>query len=167
MAKLLHSRIFTFFSENNIIYPLHFGFRQQYSTFHALISLNIRKNLHKRNIGYGIFVDLQKAFDTVEHDILLAKLEHYGICGMVNNWFKSYHFDRKQIVSINGHSSYQASVKYGVSQGSVFGLLLFLIYINNLNDALRFCKVHHFVHYTNLPQFSKSVINLTNISILI
>ena len=104
------------FSENNIIYPLQFGFRQQYSTFHALISLteDIRKNLDKGNIVCGIFVDLQKAFDTVENDILLAKLEHYGICGMANNWFKSYLFNGKQFVSINGHISNQTSVKYGV-----------------------------------------------------
>ena len=128
------------FSENNIIYPLQFGFRQQYSTFHALIRLSedIRKNLDKGNIGCGIFVNLQKAFETVEHDILLAKLEHYGICGMANNWFKSYLFNRKQFVSINGHISNQTSVKYGVPQGSVLGPLLFLIYINDLNLPIKF-----------------------------
>ena len=68
----MYKRIYKFFSENNIIHPLKFGFRQQYSTFHALISLieDIRKNLDKGNIGCGIFVDLQKAFGTVEHDIV-------------------------------------------------------------------------------------------------
>ena len=87
----MYNRIYKFFSENNIICPLRFGFKQQYSTFHALISLteDIRKNLDKGNIGCGIFVDLQKVFDTVEHDIFLAKFEHHGIRGMVNNWFKS------------------------------------------------------------------------------
>ena len=154
----MYNRIYNFFNKNNI-YPLQFGFRQQYSTFHALISLteDIRKNLDKGNIGCGIFVDLQKAFNTVEHDILLAKLEHYSIRCMANNWFKSYLFNRKQFVSINGHISNQTSVKYGVPQGSVLGPLLFLIYINDLNLAIKFCKVHHFVDDTNLLHFSKSV----------
>ena len=140
LERLTYNRICKFFSDNNIIYPLQFGFRQQYSTFHALISLteNIRKNLNKENIGCGIFVDLQKAFDAVEHHILLAKLEHYGIRGMTNNWFKSYLFNRKQFVSINGHISNQTSVKYGVPQGSVLGPLLFLIYINDLNLPIKF-----------------------------
>ena len=121
----MYNRIYKFFSKNNI-YPLQFGFRQQYSTFHALISLteDIRKNLDKRDIGCGIFVDLQKVFDTVEHEILLAKLEHYGICGMKNNCFKSYFFNRKQFVSINGQISNQISVKYGVPQGSVLADLI-------------------------------------------
>ena len=154
----MYNRVYNFFTKNNLIYPLQFGVRQQYSTFHALISLteDIRKNLDKGNIGCGIFVDLQKAFDTVEHDILLAKLEHYGIHGISNEWFKSYLFDKKQFVSINGHVSNKVSVKYGVPQGSVLGPLLFLIYINDLNHAIKFCKVHHFADDTNLVHFSKS-----------
>ena len=94
----MYNRIYKFINENNIIYSLQFGFRQQHSIFHALISLteDTRKNLDKGNIGCNIFVDLQKAFDTVEHDILLAKLEHYGIHDMANNWLKSYLFNRKQ-----------------------------------------------------------------------
>ena len=76
-----------------VIYSLQFGFRQKYSTVHGpLISLTecIRKNIDEGNIGCGIFVDLQKAFDTVEHDVLLSKLEHYGVHGLANEWFKFY-----------------------------------------------------------------------------
>ena len=101
----MYNRIYKFFSDNNLICSLQFGFRQKYSTVHALISLteNIRKNLDEGNIGCGIFVDLQKAFDIVEHDILLSELEHYGIRGLANDWFKSYLSIRKQYVSINGY----------------------------------------------------------------
>ena len=76
----MYNRICKFFSDNNLIYSLQFGCRQKYSTVHVLISLteSIRKNLDEGNIGCAIFVDLQKTFDTVEHDIVLSKLEHYG-----------------------------------------------------------------------------------------
>ena len=83
----MQNRIYKFFSDNNLIYSLQFGFRQKYSTVHALISLteNIRKSLDEGKIGCGIFVNLQKAFDTAEHDILLSKLEHYGIYIIVSS----------------------------------------------------------------------------------
>ena len=111
--------MYNFFSDNNLIYLLQFGFRQKYSTVHALISLteNIRKNLDKGNIGCSIFVNLQKAFGTIEHDILLSKLEHV-ICGLANEWFKSYLSNWKQYVSINGCDSNLAEVKFGVPQDS-------------------------------------------------
>ena len=111
---------------------------------------NIRKNLDEGNIGCGIFVDLQKAFDTAEHDILLSKLEHYDIYGIANESFKSYLSNRKQYVSINGYNSNLADAKFGVPQESILGPLFFLIYMNDLNQALKFCKVHHFADDTNL-----------------
>ena len=103
------------------------------------------------------FFDLQKTFDTVEHDIILSKLKHYGVRGLANEWFKSYLSNRKQYVSVTGYDFNLADVKLGVPQGSVLGPLLFLIYINDLNHALKFYKVHHFTDDTNLLHFSKSV----------
>ena len=100
---------------------------------------------------------MQKAFDTVKHDIMLAKLEHYGMRGIENEWFKCYLFDRKQFISAKGHASNKASVKCGVPQGSVLGPLLFLIYINDFNHTMTFCKIHHFGYDTDLVHLSKSV----------
>ena len=98
-------RLYSFLSNNNIICNLQFGFRQQYSASHALTNIieNIRKD--DGNIGCGVFVDLQKAFVTVDHQILLTKLNHYGIRGVSNDWFKSYLSNCNQYVSINGFDS--------------------------------------------------------------
>ena len=139
--------------------PYNLVLDKKYLTVHALISLTecIRKNLDEGNIGCGIFIDLHKAFDTVEHDILLSKLEHYRVPGLANEWFKSYLSKRKQYASINGYDSNLADVKFGVPQGSVLGPLLFLIQINDLNQTFKFCKAHHFADDTNLLHFSKSV----------
>ena len=142
-----------------IILSITCSFRQQYSTSHALINIteNIRKVLDGGNIGCGVFVDLQKAVDTVDHQILLAKLNHYGICGVSNDWFKSYLSNCNQYVSINGYESGLAAINCGVSQGSVQGSLLFLLYINDLNQAIKFCKIHHFADDTNLLYMSNSI----------
>ena len=136
----MYKSLYTFLDYNNIIYDLQFGFRQQYSTSHALININenIRKALDNGNIGCGVFVDLQKAFDIVDHQILLAKLNHYGICGVLNDWFKSYLSNQNQYVSINGYESGLATIDCGVSWGSVLGSLLLLLYINDLNQATKF-----------------------------
>ena len=124
----MYNRLYTFLNNNNIIYNLQFGFRQQYSTSHALnnITENIRKGpLDDGDIGCGVFVDLQKAFDTVDPQMLLAKFNHYGIRGVSNDWFKSYLSNPNQYASINGFDSGLTTINCGVPQGSVLGLLLF------------------------------------------
>ena len=96
----------------------------------------------------------------MEHDIVLAKPEHYGVRGLANEWFRFYLSNRKPYVSINGHESSLASVLYRVPQGSVLGPLLFLIYINDLNQAIKVCKVHQFADDSNLLHFNKSAAKL-------
>ena len=100
IEKFMYKRLSDFLDTNNLIYSLQFGFRQKHSTTHALINLSesIRKTLDEGSFDCGIFVDLQKVFDTVNHKILLHKLECYGICGVCNDWFKPYLSDRKQFV---------------------------------------------------------------------
>ena len=161
LEKLMYKRLYTFLDYNNIIYDLQFGFRQQYSTSHALINIteNIRKAPDDGNVGCGVFVDLQKAFDTVYHQILLAKLSHYEVRGVSNDWFKSYLSNRNQYVSINGYEFGLAAINCGDPQRSILGPLLFILYINDLNQAIKFCKVHHFADDTNLLCLNNSIKN--------
>ena len=160
----MYKRLYTFFNNNNIIYNLQFRFREQYSTSNVLIDIieNIRKALDDGNIGCGVFVD-SKADDIVDHQILLAKLNHYGIRGVSNVWFQSYLSNHNQYVSINGFDSGLTTINYGVPQGSVLGLFLFLLYINDLNQAIKICKVHNFTDDTNLVCFSISIKKLNKL----
>ena len=160
--KLVYKRLYSFLNIHNCIYELQFGFRAGHSTNHALFSLTekIRVALDTGNFACGIFVDFQKAFDTVDHEILLKKLEYYGVRGVANNWFKSYLTNRKQFVSINGFDSTYKPMKYGVPQGSVLGPLLFLIYINDLHKAIKFSVTHHFADDTSLLYVNKSIKNI-------
>ena len=150
--KIMHNRLYDFLEDQGLLFKNQFGFRKKHSTTHALIDLteDIRKAIDENKFVCGVFIDLQKAFDTVDHDILLKKLEHYGIRGIANKWFRSYLTNRKQYVSISGFNSDIANMDFGVPQGSVLGPLLFLIYINDLNHAIKYCKTRHFADDTNL-----------------
>ena len=149
---MVFSRVISFLNRNNIIYEKQFGFRPKYSTNHALIKIvdTITNALDSGKLAAGIFVDFQKAFDTVDHKILISKLNHYGIRGCFNDWFKSYLNNRKQCVSILGYESSYKNIEYGVPQGSVLGPLLFLIYINDLNHSIKYSDTFHFADDTNL-----------------
>ena len=148
----MFNRIDEFIKQNEIIYKYQFGFRSGYSTNHALLSIieEIRSNLDKKTFSCGVFVDLEKAFDTVNHKILLEKLKFYGIKGLANKWLNSYLSNRTQSVTLNGTVSNSLPVSCGVPQGSILGPLLFLIYINDMHSAFKDCKVHHFADDTNL-----------------
>ena len=112
----MHTRFYTFLEKYNILHFLRFGFRSKHSTLHALISLTetVKKTIDDKMFGCGVFIDLQKAFDTVNHSILLQKMEHYGIRGTALNWFTSYLSERQQYVSVNGNTSDQLEISCGV-----------------------------------------------------
>ena len=118
---------------------------------------SIQKGLNDGQFGWGIFIDLEKAFDTVSHNILIGKLNHYGTRGIPNDWFRSYLSDRTQFVSINGFNSDYKTVKYGVPQGSVLGPLLFLIFIKDLNIAIENSETFHYADDTCLLNIKYSI----------
>ena len=135
--KIVHTRLEKYLLENAILHSNQFGFRSRLSTCMALLELmnKLTASIDAGEIPVGLFIDLAEAFDTVDHRILLSKLQHYGIRGNAFQWFESYLSDRKQCVSIDGHESGFAVIKCGVPQGSILGPVLFLLYINHLSYA--------------------------------
>ena len=130
-----------------------------------LISMTetIRNTIDNGNFGCGIFIDLKKAFDTVNHSILLCKLEHYDIRGIPLQWFHSYLSNRKQCMSINGFSSDELNIIHGVPQGSVLGPLLFLIFINDLPNISRHLTFYLFADDTNTYYESSNLLHIQKI----
>ena len=118
----MYSRLANFLQKHNSVYLRQFGFRKGYSTNHALASITERilKSLDKGQFACGVFVDLQKAFDTVDHEILCHKLSYYGVRGNANLWFRSYLFNQYQFVSIAGSNSLLKLIKHGVSPKDLY-----------------------------------------------
>ena len=152
IEKLMHSRLESFLNFHSILFNNQFGFRKNNSTSFALIQITerIKETIENKKFGCGIFIDLRKAFDTVNHEILLSKLDHYGIRGTALLWFKSYLSNRKQYVFHNGESSKLQFINYGVPQGSVLGPLLFLLYINDLPNISNTLQFYLFADDTNI-----------------
>ena len=120
----------------------------------------ILMNMDKGLVTGSVFIDLAKAFDTVDHDILLSKLEYYGVCDESLPWFKNYFTGRKQFVHIDSHTSEELAITSGVPQGSILGPLLFIVYINALPLCVKLCSVDMYADDTVLYLAGPTVHNL-------
>ena len=138
----MHTRIIGFLNGNGSLFENQYGFRPGRSCEHALLNAQneILHAVNKKEIALLLLIDFSKAFDVIEHPIMLKKLEHYGIRGIALEWFRSYLSNREQFVTINNTDSQSKQIEYGVPQGSILGPLLFVIYINDLPEISDIAK---------------------------
>ena len=160
--KILHQRIYDFFVTKKLLIDEQFGFRKNYSTCLGALNLTdyVIKNIDKGNYCLGVFMDLSKAFDTIDHHILLRKLYHYGIRGLSLKLFENYLSNRKQYVVVDGVSSSYKEVTCGVPQGSVLGPLLFLIYINDIKQTSNMLNFSLFADDTSVIATHSNIFTL-------
>ena len=150
--KVAHKQLYSYFNTHKLLYLHQHGFRQGHSTETATLEFidRILNLLDNSKVPFSIFIDLSKAFDTLDHNILLHKLSYYGICNTPLKWFQSYLSNRIQYVNYHGSISDAQTTSIGVPQGSVLGPLLFLIYINDINSVSPFFQAILYADDTTL-----------------
>ena len=155
-----------FIEKHQLLYINQFGFRHGYSTTLALTDIvdKIKYYIDNKEYVIGIFLDIEKAFDSINHEILLRKLDHYGFRGHSNAFIESYLSNRKQFTEINNTRSSVTSVEYGVPQGSVLGPLLFLLFINDIEFATFEVESRLFADDTSLILHCKNINDLEILS---
>ncbi len=160
--KIMKKFLLNFLESKNILHPNQFGFRHGLNTFDALrtFSYKIYTSLEKKHSLLNIFIDFTKAFDTVRHDILLRKLHHYGIRGIINDWFQDYLSNRTQSTKFDSSISASLPILYGVPQGSVLGPILFLLYVNDITQIFTELKTILFADDSTLYITGENTTNL-------
>jgi len=162
--KVIFKQIYHFFQEKKLFYNAQYGFRSEHSTEYAALELvdRVIMEMDKMNTPINIFLDLSKAFDTLDHKILLKKLKYYGFNGMAYNLMESYLTNRKQYVEMEGVESELLTVITGVPQGSILGPLLFIIYINDIVSASNLFNFIIYADDTTLSTTLEIIIKDTN-----
>ena len=152
IERIMYNMLYSFLTKHNIISEKQYGFRKKYATYMALIDLvdKISSNFDEKKYTVGVFLDLSKAFDTIDHTILINKLQCYGVRGSACNWFVSYLQNRKQYVVYNKTESDYKEMSCGVPQGSILGPLLFILYINDIEHVSDIIKPIHFADDASL-----------------
>ena len=160
--RIVYDQLYAYLEEHNIICKYQSGFRAIHSTVTALLEATDTwaYNIDRGKINAVVFLDLKKAFDTVDHEILLSKLSNYGIYGNAHQWFKSYLENRTQMCSINGSLSQSCLLSCGVPQGTILGPLLFLLYINDLPNCLSNCEPRMYADDTHLTYAGDNADNI-------
>ena len=150
--KVVFSQLYEYFHKNNLFYDSQYGFFKNHWTEYASMELTdkVLKDIDEKKISLAIFMDLSKAFDTLDYNILIKKLANYGINGTPLEWFTSYLTGRSQYVEIDGVSSNVLSLSTGVPQGSILGPLLFLIYMNDIPYCAKYFNVILYADDTTL-----------------
>ena len=159
LERLAHDQLFEFLTINNILTSSHAAFRRLNSTTTSLISStgHWHENMDNNKMYLAIFLDLRKAFDTVDHNILIKKLNSYGIVDRTGDWFESYLSNRTQFCTFNGNKSKQRKVTCGIPQGSCLGPLLFIIYLNDFDNSLQYSRASIYADDTNVTIASDDI----------
>ena len=160
--KIMYKRLVNYLDKYDIISYRQFGFRDKHSTSDIFLEFldEAYMSANSNNYFISIFLDFSKAFDTVNHNILLQKMSNIGIRGIINDWFSSYLLNRKQYISIESSSSDFTNMNIGIPQGSVAGPILFLIYINDMSSICKSMKCMHFADDTTASMSGPNIDNL-------